>query len=597
MKHFLLLCLSLLLCTSLYADEMYLGYCDGEVTSTTSSLIGKNLTIDCAIQLPATMVGKYVGNSITRVRVGVNTKCSKLPPYVVAWVRTDKDGANLIEKQSPVVTGWNDIAFDTAIDVPEGTPLWVGYTYPQADAKISVTSFAGENVPECGYWVKKSTGSWVDQSLTANGSLCVELVVAGDNLPKHDLALMDCGALRKKVKLGTPIIVTGNIRNNAAATAQGFDIAYSVNNGAVTGVASFADQVAYRETRGFELEIPSDGLPEGVVDIELTALCGDGAADDDPSDNTGTASVALFLQGFARMVMLEEFTTEQCGWCPLGIYNINQALDNNNLRGSVVWVCHHAGYGTDFLTATESKTLTQMYGSSGSTFAPAMMVDRTYSPQYTDTSYDKDGVVGGATMDWQYTADWIESEMEDPAFVDVQITSVTIADNVVTVKVAAEKYDAFDAITTEPRINVWLKENDIKMRNQADNSGLKTGYHQHAFRASATGTWGEPIAWNGNSYVGEFTLNINSAWVQENLVVVAFVNRYSSKIRQREIYNATELSLKSPEGISSVTSDQDPVSIETYAVDGTKVSGQVSGFSIRRITEADGTVRTLKVME
>ena len=74
-------------------------------------------------------------------------------------------------------------------------------------------------------------------------------------------------------------------------------------------------------------------------------------------------------QAFTRKILIEQFTTAQCGYCPAGAERLATATDGQT---NVVWLRYHAGFGTDALTNDIAETMTCFYG--GSTFAPAMMV-------------------------------------------------------------------------------------------------------------------------------------------------------------------------------------------------------------------------------
>lgn len=592
MKHIFMLCLSLLFALPLWADQMYVGYCNGQVSDNSQQISGTNKSIHCAIKVPAANVASLAGNSITAVRVGVNTACPKLPSSVTAWVRTSADGENLAEKTAAVTVGWNDFELDVPVVIPEGQDLWIGYTYKQTSTKLKVVSFAGEPVEGYSFWYNNGTMSgWNEKALTVDGALSIEAVVTGDNLPQHDLCLKQCALDHNNYKVGMPIKVSGVVRNNAVVTAQGFDIAYSVNGGAVSGVASFDGEVKYREECPFEFTVPTDVLTDGANSLDIELRWKDGSADDYAADNAAAMTFASYTKGYPRHALLEEFTTEQCGWCPMGIAYINEALDTYNLRNDVVWVCHHAGFGTDFLTVNDSQTLTAMYGTGG-TFAPAMMVDRTRSELYSTN-----GVVGGATMEPRYTGDWLSTSVENPAFVSVEVLSATCLDGEIKVRVRAEKTEAFDAMTASPRLNVWITEGHIAMRSQADNAGMKTGYHEHALRRVLTTTWGKEFTWDGNAYEAEFSLTKASGWEADNLHVVAFVSEYSAvSIYKRTVFNATESAVSTTEqGISAVRADA-AATTACYLLDGRRAAEGVSGITLRQTLDADGALRTEKVM-
>ena len=78
-------------------------------------------------------------------------------------------------------------------------------------------------------------------------------------------------------------------------------------------------------------------------------------------------------QTFTRKVLIEQFTGAACQWCPSGAERIASAISSSS---SVVWIKHHAGFGTDFLTNDIATSMTIFYG--GGLFAPAVMFDRTH---------------------------------------------------------------------------------------------------------------------------------------------------------------------------------------------------------------------------
>ena len=580
--------------TCLQAEEMYLGYCDGVVSNESASVSGKN--IHCAICLPASDLQRYEGKSLSRIRVGVNTDCKKLPSYVTVWVRLSQDGDNLVQKKSAVVTGWNDIAFDEPLTIPAGTDLWVGYTYPQSSTKYTVMSYTGEAVEGYSFWLNTgSLAGWVDHS-DDYGALSLEAVVEGEQLPHYDLSLLSYATTRSKTRLGSDITLKGTVKNCATQPAEGYVVSYSVNQGALTGEYTSNTTLSYRQKEDFSLTIPTEGLAEGAAYIDFEVKWLGDIADEYPSDNVGSCSVALYTNGFDRTTLLEEFTTEVCPNCPYGIYRINQALNKYDLRDQVIWVCHHNGYYTDFLTTDESYSYCQLFGTSGYTFAPAMMVDRTYNANYVDDSgYYVGGVVGSIGYDYQVAA-WINEALAEPAFAGVEITSAYIDGDVIRIHVKGEKLDALDGMTSDARLNVWIKENHIPMRNQGDNSGLSTGYHEHAFRASMTGVWGESITWDGKTFERDLTCTLSSDWNVEQLECVAFISRYSATNRRaREVFNADQCAVSTTAGIHAVQSEN-AEEVRFMDLNGRPLSGNAHGIVLEQTTAADGTVTYRKVM-
>ena len=74
------------------------------------------------------------------------------------------------------------------------------------------------------------------------------------------------------------------------------------------------------------------------------------------------------------------------------------------------------------------------------------------------------------------------------------------------------------------KLQLWITESNITAV-QIDNGKLIMDYvHNHVFRGSANGTWGEDIALESNVYsTATATVDVKDIWNVRNLAVVAFV--------------------------------------------------------------------------
>ena len=75
-----------------------------------------------------------------------------------------------------------------------------------------------------------------------------------------------------------------------------------------------------------------------------------------------------------KKVLLEEFTTNLCGFCPPRSNDIQVYYENHT--ASSVFMTHHAGFGTDSMTNASASTFASYFQPSTFGFAPAIMVDR-----------------------------------------------------------------------------------------------------------------------------------------------------------------------------------------------------------------------------
>jgi hypothetical protein len=96
-----------------------------------------------------------------------------------------------------------------------------------------------------------------------------------------------------------------------------------------------------------------------------------------------------------------------------------------------------------------------------------------------------------------------------------------------------------DAETTLPlKLQLWVVEDGITGIQQTT-SGVGVYTHNHVFRASVNGTWGEAITLSSLSAVAHNTVTLDAAWKAENCSVVAFVYRDDTK----EVLNAVKVGL------------------------------------------------------
>lgn len=556
------------------AEGIHVGYCEGVMGDNPQGYGMSNNTISAAVLITPEMLAPYASCHLTSVYVGIPEGASTYPTTLTGWLRADKEGSNLAVGTVECQTGWLTITLDKAIDVDAylTTGIWAGFDYTQPK-KSNILAFGGAtNVPNAGYIAKN--GKWTDFS--SFGVHSIEAVIEGDGLPQHDLRVVSSSPARAKNKIGEPAVINVVVQNMALTQAEGFKLSYSVNDGAVTGNLNYADVLNYRDKAELALSIPTDALEPGVSTITLQVDWADGSVDDFAADNVGQCVFSTYDVGFDHIILLEEFTTEKCPNCPPAVTRLNSALDDYNLRDKVVWVCQHAGYYTDFLTIPESETFCKLYGSGG-TYAPAMMVDRTYNPTYVDTP----GVVGGVGYPNQIAA-WLSSMLDEPSFVKVDITSAIYHEGEITIKVRAEKAPGFELQTEHPCLNVWIKESEIEMRAQSGYSGPRPGHHEFALRKVLTSTWGDEFQWDGMTYEKEFTITPASEWVIDNLEVVAFISRYNaSNMRECEVFNTTQSIVtndSASEGISNITADA-VSGRQAYTIDG-RATSNASGLSI-----------------
>lgn len=237
---------------------------------------------------------------------------------------------------------------------------------------------------------------------------------------------------------------------------------------------------------------------------------------------------------FKRTVFIEEFTTEPCGFCPDGARRIEEAIKECDDPSRVVWICHHAGFGNDWLTINTSSEMLWIYGAYG-IYAPAMMYDRKNIKGLSPVM-DVSGNVEDIT-------EFINTKLAQPTLLDISLDGSTF--NEITRELMIDvAIELGSQINDNLFLSVYISEDGIKARNQ--NGGIPSPsewIHNNVIRKTLTGTWGEAI--DTSSEIGSinrsFTFTVPENWVAKNLKIVAFVNKYDkNNVNNCEVINTKQ---------------------------------------------------------
>ena len=264
-------------------------------------------------------------------------------------------------------------------------------------------------------------------------------------------------------------------------------------------------------------------------------------------------SVLLLSQNAQKNVLLEEFSTAQCGFCPEGgIYAENLINKYPNL----FTFTHHAGFGTDSMTIPASNTIAYYY----TTFAPAGVIDRGYYPipVYTYPNY-----IAISRQKWDSI---ISIRLNEPALAEVALTQNYDNDNrLLDVKIDAKFLTSQES--KDYRINLAIVEDSVTgighgwdQKNYFNSDPTYPtlykkgdtiiGYiHRHVLRALPTGTWGvSGIIPNSPESGKEYSYELKgfqmpAIWKVKDISLVAFVSYYDSVPLNHKILNSVQSTL------------------------------------------------------
>lgn len=378
------------------------------------------------------------------------------------------------------------------------------------------------------------------------------------------------------------IIVT----NTGMPPLTSYDYSYTVNGETTTGTIENIN-VAYDNS--YKQTVRYSDVPTGILTI--TATVGNPNGTDETVSESDSAFVNIMSSEAAstqRMTLLEHFTTAQCGYCPGGHERLGQAM--NGYDDKIAWVAHHSGFGTDDLTTETSYYLEVLYG--GSTFAPAMCIDR--SRAFVTTSGD-DPDAGVVTSVGQVSS--ISSKFATatatPAYATIDMNynydpqtralSVTVSGQFTT-----------DLGLDMPMLNVFLTEDSLVMDQANYDASGNVSYnyvHNHAMRENLTNEiFGDNTPFtttnSGDTYSKTYTITLDRTYRANKCRLIAFVSNMGNSFERLNVLNATksDFLLQGPDPTCGIAAVDGSINVKTYPNPASNVLNVTVGSTIRSIS-------------
>lgn len=564
--------LALLAMVPALADDLSLGYCDGQQVDAS---VGSATAV--AALFPADEFCMYQGASIIGVRVGVAADCAK---GVTLFVRSGLLADNAFTFKTPALyAGWNDVYFDKPYTYP-ATSLCVGYEVATG-VKPGVSGTTTAN--SC--WALKDN-LWQNLAATGTAPLCVELLIDGGSYAHTDVALLSVDSVT--TALGAPFTFTGRVRNNTPDVLTTLRMSYDLGNGPVEADAQVAD-VLPGESGQFALPV-GGASAIGDFRIPLTALSVGGRADEYAFNNTLRAPLRVLGEMVRRKVLVEEFTGQQCSNCPAGRTKIEEGLKDED---HYVMIAHHTGFGSDALTAPGTTKLNWFYNSS-TTFAPGLMIDRKDLSAYGVSSNGNTHptpvfVVPQAAL-VKAIYQW-ESAQAAPVSIDLK-RSYDASTRQLTVQVGMRQVEGL-AVGSNPALTLCIIENNIVAFQYPEGDNY---VHQKANRAFLTQVMGDPVSLSTDQTThATYTTTLDASWKPENMEIVAFVGNYdATNCTNCTVYNAEGCALEGNDvvdGIGTPTVASSATIQAIYDLQGARLDALRRGVNIVKFN--NGSVRKI----
>ena len=582
----------------------------------------------------------YVNIPIGASKVGIcHVKIENNTPYV---------GDILASKEVPsTVAHWNYVWFDEPykIDTKNFDGLLPYYDFTpsnmSADAGYPIAS-SGTYAGTCGALAygdvdgKHDQSSWAWQPIylgTDGSNLMIQLIIEKEdgNFILHDLVLDKIAMspfVKNNTKTGLAFTCHNDGRDNITNVKFGIEV-----DGEKMGTFTYDKTTAgdaFKEITNADYSNIPVGLPvdkdwaigEHEVTVYPVLVEGKEPAGDLTNDKL-TTKFKVYKENFDRTKNLVEFYA-----CQLSKYTYfaDQVLDKTakaredddlaivSIHGESQQVNKDGSVETltDVFTVPEANKLAYYSTpSDGSGAFNRYFYDNdvinaekalTVNMAAQDAS-DQDNVVSmlntiineSTTFYPSFSTVGIESKLDD-------------ATGKLTIKVMGKLINDYQKlIGDDARLTVYLTEDKVIGKQNTGGSIAKPRFtHNHVLRMIVTGTLGDALQTNGNSYENDYEIELDDAWKSKNMHIIAFVSRpmketekdgktaLASAMNDLWVDNTNMVAVGESDltGISNVINWNEVKEVGRYTIDGQKLNAPMKGINLVKLSNG----KTIKVI-
>ena len=202
-----------------------------------------------------------------------------------------------------------------------------------------------------------------------------------------------------------------------------------------------------------------------------------------------------------------------------------------------------------------------------------------------------------------------ESTTFYPSFSTVGIESkLDDATGKLTIKVMGKFINDYQKlIGDDARLTVYLTEDKVIGKQNTGGSIAKPRFtHNHVLRKIVTGTLGDALQTNGNSYENDYEIELDDAWKSKNMHIIAFVSRpmketekdgktaLASAMNDLWVDNTNMVAVGESDltGISNVINWNEVKEVGRYTIDGQKLNAPTKGINLVKLSNG----KTIKVI-
>lgn len=226
--------------------------------------------------------------------------------------------------------------------------------------------------------------------------------------------------------------------------------------------------------------------------------------------------------------LVEHVTSQGCAYCPWGDHVLELL---GEMRSDIARVSIHGNQGaSDVFRTFKSSALIDFLGA---TAMPSAAFDRT---PYQGALMQ---VVSAYPADHQAKAEFFSNQLDNnittPVLADVVIDAVyNDTTRLLQVMVNGDVTDNFQStFGNDVTLTVYLIEDSLVAQQLNGTEWVEDFVHNNVFRDAMSNYKGDALKWNETAthYANEYNLTLKTAWVVENMSVIAFVSRNTTAYR------------------------------------------------------------------
>lgn len=569
---------------------------------------GKTGIMKAVTKLPNSMLAKFSGGKIVMLRIGLWYAAENFKLYIASIDANGKETVLVSQDAGTGKKGWNEVAINNpcTIDASNVEALYLGFEYKQKS-----TNSGGKYKDECYPLSLVETPVMTDFLLYGNlgegakwynfgteyGTLSIQAVVELDNIPNDYITLNSLTIDKKYAKVGEKLGYKVALDNFGKNKANNYVLDLAIDG---TKVGSFNSTAPLEVNADYdangEITIPAT-LANGTHKLSVSLASINGQAVSYP-DNKCEASFISYENSVPRQkLLLEQFTSQYCTWCPLGGKFLKALCD---LRKDMAWVAIHGNMQQkDKFNNRQCDSIMAYIKPSG---FPTASYNRLFISELLDAQDAADNIAYVCAYKEQYinqAAEQISGLLNrytsSPVLAPININSnYDETSRKLDITISGQGVNGAGEALADYGIYVYLTEDGLKAYQTNGGSNF---IHNNTFRVALGTVKGNTISWNGDAYENNFSYTVPAEYVTKNMHVVAFiapkVNITNPDHFNMEVHNCEIVSLETQTGIEDIaTEDKNVEIVARYNAAGQEINVPETGVNILKLSNG----KTVKVV-